>query len=52
MGKSTLTHEEAVKYGMKGGSPILKPNVLKAYRAGRLRVDGKVIKPPEKKKRK
>jgi hypothetical protein len=39
-GKRTLSHEKAVEFGRKGGSPLLKPKIVQAYYDGRL-----VIKP-------
>ena len=44
--------EQYRKWGKEGGSELLKPSVIRAYRNGTLKANGKVVKPPEKSKKK
>ena len=44
--------EQYRKWGKEGGSELLKPSVIRAYRNGTLKANGKVVKPPEKHKKK
>ena len=44
MGKRTLSHEKAVKYGRMGGSPLL----LAERQGKRITINGKLYKPKSK----